>query len=297
MLALQNRKGPLDAAVTKVWRSNLLMGGVLLLLLAASMVLVIIASQRAQTLANLQMDFVASVSHELRTPLAAVLSAGQNLTDGFAPDLKLYGSIITTQARQLIELVDQILLFSSMKDDKERYHLQPLDVTDVLGEARRNTVATFEQMGFTVDFQIHEPLPTVMGDSRLLSRCLQNLIGNAVKYSEHSRRIEVSAHCEDVSNSRREVLISVRDRGIGISSSELGQIFEPFYRSPRVVAAQIHGTGLGLAVTKQLAEKMGGRVSVVSEVGMGSVFSLHLPVAEESGMKRRESVESGVIER
>ena len=297
LLALQNRKGPLDSAVTKVWRSNLLMGGVLLLLLAASMVLVIIASQRAQTLANLQMDFVASVSHELRTPLAAVLSAGQNLTDGFAPDLKLYGSIITTQARQLIELVDQILLFSSMKDDKESYHLQPLDVTDVLGEARRNTVATFEQMGFTVDFQIHGPLPTVMGDARVLSRCLQNLIGNAVKYSEHSRQIEVSAHCEDVSDSRKEVLISVRDRGIGISSSELAQIFEPFYRSPRVVAAQIHGTGLGLAVTKQLAERMGGRVSVVSEIGMGSVFTLHLPVAEESGMKRREGVESGVTAR
>jgi signal transduction histidine kinase len=297
MLALQNRKGPLDAAVTKVWRSNLLIGSVVLLLLAASVVLVVIASQRAQALANLQMDFVASVSHELRTPLAAVLSAGQNITDGFVPDLKLYGSIITSQARQLIDLVDQILLFASMKDDKENYFLQPLKVTEVLDQVRKNTVATFEQTGFTVDFHIQESLPRVLGDVRLLSRCLQNLIGNAVKYGEGSRRIDVSAHCGELEGSGKEVRISVKDRGMGISPSELPHIFEPFYRSPRVVAAQIHGTGLGLAVTKHLAEAMGGSVSVVSEVGVGSVFALHLRVAGESDAERAAGVENGVTAR
>jgi two-component system, OmpR family, phosphate regulon sensor histidine kinase PhoR len=82
------------------------------------------------------------------------------------------------------------------------------------------------------------------------------------------------------------VRISVTDRGMGISSSELQQIFEPFYRSPSVLAAQIHGTGLGLSVTKHLAEAMRGRVSVVSEVGVGSIFSLHLRVAKASDSER-----------
>ena len=296
-LVLQNRKGPLDAAVTKVWRSNLLIGGVVLLLLATSIVLVVIASERARALANLQMDFVASISHELRTPLAAVLSAGQNITDGFVPDLKVYGSIITSQARQLIDLVDQILLFASIKGKKENYCLKPLQVTEALDEVRKNMVAMVEQTGFTVDFHIQESLPRVLGDLQLLSRCLQNLIGNAVKYSGRSRRIGVSAHSEQLESLGLEVRISVEDSGIGISSSELPEIFDPFYRSPRVVAAQIHGTGLGLAVTRHLAEAMGGRVSVVSEVGVGSVFTLHLPVAEDSGLERVAGLENGVTTR
>jgi len=248
-------------------------------------------------LANLQMDFVASISHELRTPLAAVLSAGQNITDGFVPDLKVYGSIITSQARQLIDLVDQILLFASIKGKKENYCLKPLQVTEALDEVRKNMVAMVEQTGFTVDFHIQESLPRVLGDLQLLSRCLQNLIGNAVKYSGRSRRIGVSAHSEQLESLGLEVRISVEDSGIGISSSELPEIFDPFYRSPRVVAAQIHGTGLGLAVTRHLAEAMGGRVSVVSEVGVGSVFTLHLPVAEDSGLERVAGLENGVTTR
>ncbi len=297
MLVLENRKGPLDAAVTKVWRGNLLTGGFVLVLLAASVVLVVIASQRAQALATLQMDFVASVSHELRTPLAAVLSAGQNITDGFAPDLKLYGSIITGQARQLIDLVDQILLFASMKGNKENYFLRPLEATEVLDQVYKNTVAIFEQTDFTLDFHVPESLPRMLGDVRLLSRCLQNLIGNAMKYSGRSRRISVSAHCEELAGLKKEVQIRVQDRGIGISSSEVEHIFKPFYRSPRVVAAQIHGTGLGLAVTKHLAEAMRGRISVASEIGVGSVFTLHFPVAEESDSERVAEVENGLTAR
>jgi signal transduction histidine kinase len=297
MLVLQNRKGPLDAAVTKVWRSNLLTGGFVLLLLAASMVLVVIASQRAQALATLQMDFVASVSHELRTPLAAILSAGQNITDGFAPDLKLYASIITGQTRQLIDLVDQILLFASMKGNKETYILRPLEVTEVLDQVGKYTSALYEEAGFTVDFYIQESLPPVLGDVRLLSRCLQNLIVNAVKYSGDSRRISVSAYGEELEGPRNEVRISVQDHGIGISPSELPQVFEPFYRSPRVVAAQIRGTGLGLAVTKQLVEAMRGRISVVSEEGVGSVFTLHLPVADEPVSEKVARVVNGVTAR
>jgi signal transduction histidine kinase len=297
MLVLQNRKGPLNATVTKVWRSNLLTGGFVLLLLTASMVLVVIASQRAQSLANLQMEFVASVSHELRTPLAAILSAGQNITDGFAPDLELYGSIITGQARQLIDLVDQILLFASMKNAKESYFLQPLEVIQVLDQVRRNAATLFEQAGFTIDVHIQESLPRVLGDVRLLSRCLQNLISNAVKYSGRSKRISVSAYREELEGLSKEVRISVQDQGIGISPTELPQVFEPFYRSPDVVAAQVHGTGLGLAVTKHLVEAMQGRVSVVSELGVGSVFTLHLTVAEESVAEKAAGQENGVTAR
>jgi len=118
VLFLHHRTVPLKTSIDRVWRGNLILGGAILLLLTVSMFLVIIATQRERALARMQMDFVASISHELRTPLAAMLSAGQNISDGFAPDLRRYGSIIINQSRQLIDLVDQILLFAAMKDGK-----------------------------------------------------------------------------------------------------------------------------------------------------------------------------------
>jgi len=102
---------------------------------------------------------------------------------------------------------------------------------------------------------------------------------NAIKYSRVDRRIRIAAHLQSTENGQ-EVAISIQDRGIGIHSSELKRIFEPFYRSPEATLAQIHGTGLGLSVCKHLAEAMGGRLSVKSEVGAGSVFTLHLLAAD-----------------
>jgi signal transduction histidine kinase len=280
MLFLKHRQEPLEATITKVWRSNLITGGVVLLLLAITMVLVVIASQHAQSLATLQMDFVASISHELRTPLAAILSAGQNITDGFVANLPLYGSIITSQARQLIDLVDQILMFASMKSGKKNYSLQPVSVAGLIGTVRKNSLPLFQESGFSVDFQIQDPLPPVWGDQQALCRCLQNLIGNAVKYSGKSRWVGVCADLHESGRGAQEVRITVSDQGVGISAEELQHIFDPFYRSPRVLAAQIHGTGLGLSVAKHIAEAMGGSVSVTSEVDVGSVFTLHLRIAE-----------------
>ncbi len=286
LLVLQHRTGPLEATITKVWRSNLIIGGVILLLLAASTVLVVLASQQAQNLASLQMDFVTSVSHELRTPLAAILSAGQNMTDGFVPNLALYGTLITSQSRQLMDLVDQILLFASVRAGKLAYSLQPVQLVGVFEDVRKNLAAVSEQAGFTLDFRLPNPAVWVLGDPKAIARCLQNLIGNAMKYSGKSRWIGVSA-----GDSRdREVRISVQDRGVGIHPAELSHVFKPFYRSPEVVAAQINGTGLGLSVAKHIAESMGGRISVTSEVGVGSTFTLHLPSTKESHLSEDETV-------
>jgi signal transduction histidine kinase len=279
LLVLKSRTGAIFATVQRGWWIHLFTGGVVLLLLAASIVLLVIASRRAETLANLQMDFVTSVSHELRTPLAAILSAGQNISDGYASDLKLYGGLITAQARQEIELVDQILLFASSKNGAKNYFLQRIEVKNVLDHVRRDTIAVLEQSGFAVQIDVAPSLPPIVGDLRFVSRCLQNLIGNAAKYSGPSRWIGVSADLEEVEGLGERVRISVADRGMGISPLDQQRIFEPFYRSPQVLATQIHGTGLGLSVTKYLVDAMGGGVSVISEPGLGSIFSLHFQVA------------------
>jgi signal transduction histidine kinase len=136
-----------------------------------------------------------------------------------------------------------------------------------------------EQSGFHVHLQTDRSLPAVLGDRQALFRCVQNLISNAAKYSGNSRNIHVQAALDEV---RDEITISVKDEGIGIDPAEVDDIFEPFYRSSRAISAQIHGTGLGLSVVKHIVESMGGRISVTSTLGTGSVFSLHLPIAAQA---------------
>jgi signal transduction histidine kinase len=240
-------------------------------------------------LAKLQMEFVASVSHELRTPLAVLSSAADNIADGLVEgkaDLKKYGTVLQNQSRQMSGLVDQILLFASTEDRKRRYVLQPLEVTQIVEALEASTRELTHGAGFAVERQIEPGLPQVMGDLSALTQCLQNLVGNAVKYGSPGRWIGLRAflgHAEH--GAGEEVRISVSDKGIGMDRSEIPHIFEPFYRSPRVNAMQIHGTGLGLSLATRIAETLGGRLSVVSELSVGSTFTLHLPVAERERLE------------
>ena len=119
------------------------------------------------------------------------------------------------------------------------------------------------------------------GDLLAASQLLQNLITNALKYGCEQRWIRVRAIAVDQGVLGKEVQISVSDRGIGISDSDLPRIFEPFYRSPTVADAQIHGTGLGLALARRMAEAMRGQLTVTSDPGRGSTFTLTLALSSE----------------
>jgi signal transduction histidine kinase len=110
-----------------------------------------------------------------------------------------------------------------------------------------------------------------------VSQCLENLVTNALKYGQNARWLRLSATlAPEGAGDANGVCISVTDRGMGIDPHDLPHIFEPFYRSRAVQVAQIHGTGLGLAVAKQIAEALGGSLTVVSRPGEGSTFTLHL---------------------
>ena len=283
LLVLRSRNGPLGAAVTRVWHRNLVTGGAVLLLLAVTIVLVVVASQRVHALAALQMEFVASVSHELRTPLAVILSAGENIRDGFVEERKILreqGAIITEQANQLMGLVDNVLLFAATARSPRYHKACSLAVTDLFESALRNTAGLLRESGFTVEQHVPADLPRVVGELSALSQCLENLIVNAVKYSNQNCWIALSAGLDEGAGNTG-VWISVADHGVGIHSADLPLIFDPFYRCSHAIAQQIHGTGLGLAISRRIAQAFGGRLSVVSEVGVGSVFTLRLVVADE----------------
>lgn len=281
VLIARNRKGSLEAVVAGVRTRNLALSFGVLLLLAASMGMIIIASQRAQRLARLQMDFVAAISHELRTPLAVICSAAENISDGLVAgreQLTKYGNVIKNQGQQLNQLVEQILLFATTSQNGNLYNFRPLRVSEILDSALHNTTGLVQAEQIVVEQQIEPNLPEVVGDLSAFSQCLQNLITNAVKYCGPNRWIGIRA-CLGKGERGQEIQISIEDKGLGIEPSELSHIFEPFYRSAAVTAAQIHGTGLGLALAKKMAQAMSATITVSSTPGQGSTFTLHVPVA------------------
>jgi two-component system sensor histidine kinase SenX3 len=136
-------------------------------------------------------------------------------------------------------------------------------------------------------------LPPIKADAVALSRAIQNLLSNAMKYGGDSRWIGLSA--EPVKTSAvEEIQVRVSDRGLGITPSEQERVFEPFYRGKEAQAAQIRGNGLGLSLVKHIVAAHGGRVSVESKVGQGSTFILHLPVLAPADRPIKTVTESDV---
>lgn len=287
LVVRHRRGGPLGAFIANTHRRDLGISFAALLLLVVSIAMLVVASTRAQRLAALQMDFVTAVSHELRTPLAVISSAADNIAQGVVEgrdQLTRYGSVIGNQVRQLSTLVEQILLFATQSKNPQRFSLQPLAVTDIIEATMASTEGLIRASHFTLECDIDPALPNVMGDLVALSQCLQNLITNALKYARDQRWIGIRAGFAEGGATGREIQIAVADHGIGITRAELPHIFEPFYRSPAVAAAQIHGTGLGLSLARGIAEAMGGRLTVRSEPGRGSTFTLHLPCVAAGAM-------------
>ena len=267
LVVRHRRGGALGAFVEDSRRRDLAISFGVLFLLVVSMAILIVTSARAQRLAKLQMDFVTAVSHELRTPLTVITSAADNLAQGVVEgkqQLTQYGSVIGSQARKLFGLVEQILLFAAIREGHQRYSLRPLKVAEIIDAALSSTAGLIQAAEFKVDQETEPNLPQVIGDLSALSQCLQNLITNALKYGSEQRWIGIRARVAEHGLSGKEIQISISDRGMGISSEDLPHIFEPFYRSPLVTAAQIHGTGLGLPLARSIAEAMKGQLTVRS---------------------------------
>jgi signal transduction histidine kinase len=284
LVVRHRRGGPLGAFVADMYRRDLVISFGALVFLVVSVAMLIVTSNRAQRLAKLQMDFVTAVSHELRTPLTVISSAADNIAHGVVEgkdQLAQYGSVIGNQAKQLSGLVEQILLFAASNKSPQRLSLQPIDVHEIIDATLASTAGLIEAAQFSVESQIEPGLPKVMGDLVALSQCLQNLMTNALKYGRNQRWIGIRARVAEHGASGKEVQVSISDRGLGIESEDLPHIFEPFYRSPSVAAAQTHGTGLGLTLAKRIAEAMKGQLTVTSEPGRGSTFTLHLPCTEQ----------------
>ena len=279
-LLVRHRWGSLETVVAADRRRNLLLSFGVLLVLALSMAMIIISTQRARRLAHLQMEFVAGVSHELRTPVAVICSAADNLAEGFVggkDQVREYGAVIRNEGRRLAGMIEQILHFAAGQAGRAAYDLQPVQVSEAIADALAHVSALPAAEGFTIERDIDPNLPPVRADFAALTRCLQNLVLNAVKYGGESRWVRVRAE-RTAAGGVPGIRISVEDHGMGIDPADRPHIFEPFYRGKTAQAAQIHGAGLGLSLSLDIAQAMGGRLTVTSEPGRGSTFMLDLPV-------------------
>jgi signal transduction histidine kinase len=284
LVVRHRRGGALATFVADSRRRDLAISFGVLFLLVVSMVMLIVTSVRAQRFAKLQMDFVTAVSHELRTPLTVISSAAENIAHGVVEgkqQLEQYGAVIGGQAKRLFGLVEQILLFAAIREGHQRYTVRPLHASELIEAALSGTATLIQEAQFKVELEVDPNLPQIFGDISALSQCLQNLITNALKYGRDQHWIGIRAHVIEHGLSGKEIQITVADRGMGIESADLPHIFEPFYRSPLVSAAQIHGTGLGLPLARSIAEAMQGQLTVKSSPGRGSTFTLHLPCHEK----------------
>jgi len=275
ILAARHHAGSLDAVVNQVRWRNLGVTSAIFLLLLAALAALVRYTQRAQHLAQLQMDFVAGVSHELRTPLSVIRTAGHNLGGGLVRDEKQvqrYGTLIREEAERLSGIVEQVLRFA--RRGEQIRAREPVPVETLIDDALQSTASVLRESGCEVDKKIAPGLPPLLADPVALRHALQNLLTNAAKYAREGGWIGVFA---ELSSGGSAVDIRVADRGPGIPPDELGQVFDPFYRGKRATEGQIHGTGLGLSLVKRILEAHEGSVTARSEPGKGSEFVLRVP--------------------
>jgi signal transduction histidine kinase len=276
------RSGSLETIVERSRRRNLAISAGVLGLLGAAFALIIAAAQRQRRLARQQMEFVASVSHELRTPLAVICSAGENLADGVVADsaqVKTYGSLIETEGRRLGDMVERVLLFAGIGSGNRTVARGDVDVARVIADAVQGVAADARERGVAVAVHPGAPLPPISGDADALRSAVQNIIGNAVKYSQSGGSVDVTTELLDGSIVR----IRVADRGIGIDAADLPHVFQPFFRGRRAVDAQVRGTGIGLSVVLHVVQSHGGDVHLDSRAGEGTTVTVVLPAGTAAG--------------
>jgi two-component system sensor histidine kinase SenX3 len=242
------------------------------------MVLVLISDEsEARRIEAVRRDFVANVSHELKTPIGALgLLSEAILGAKDEPDAVVkFASRMQSEAKRLTELVQEIIDLSRLQSSDPLQKALDVEVSDVVREAVDQAQFSSEQRAITLEIGEIEDA-TVIGDREQLITAVHNLVENAVSYSpEHTKVSIVTKRNGDI------VEISVTDQGIGIADENLNRIFERFYRVDPARSRITGGTGLGLSIVKHVALNHGGDVKVWSKLGVGSTFTLQLPIARD----------------
>ncbi len=256
---------------------NVTLSAALAVVLLGGIAFTVRTAMRELKLSAMKNEFVSNVSHELRTPLASIRVFGELMRHGRVKDpakVAEYGLHIETESRRLSQLINNILDFSRIESGQKRYSFESTDLAELV----RNTLDAYEvrlrDQGFDLEYSGPSQAPPLLQlDAGAMDRAIANLLDNAIKYSKAGGKISIQ-----LDSNTREVVLSVTDEGIGIPADEHDRVFDRFHRVSTGLVHDIKGTGLGLSLVKHIVQAHRGFVSLESELGKGSTFSIHLPL-------------------
>jgi two-component system, NarL family, sensor histidine kinase BarA len=226
-------------------------------------------------------EFLANVSHELRTPLNSILGFADLLAEHGDERVKRYGHNVSTAAKNLLAMINDLLDLAKIEAGKADVRFDKVSVTDTCQTLLALMRPLADKKQLTLEGTLAEDLPIVITDAGKLQQILFNLLSNAIKFTPATGRVTLTAQRH---SSRREgdeageVEVAVADNGPGILEIDQKHIFEKFYQADRTLTKESAGTGLGLAISKELAGLLGGTLTLRSEPGHGTTFSLRIPV-------------------
>lgn len=224
--------------------------------------------------------FLSNMSHEIRTPLNAILGFVSLLRDETSNGRsQKYLDIISNSGETLLHIINDILDFSKLRSGEFTIDPQPFNIHDEISHTMELFVPSANSKSITLTSFIDPSIPYEMvSDALRIKQIVGNFLSNAIKFSEHGGAIHVEAHYEEGTLS-----LSVRDEGIGVSAADKLRIFDAFSQAQEGGMKINGGTGLGLSICRQLAEHMGGTIELESAIGEGSIFTLKIPVAVNTG--------------
>ena len=243
---------------------------------------------RQMGLARLKSDLVATVSHELKTPLSSTRLFVDTLLDGQYQDKQVtreYLQLIAKENTRLSHLIDNFLNFSRMDRNKRSFELAEVNPSDIASSALDAVRERFKAASFQVDTEIAADLPAIIADSGALVTVLLNLLDNAYTYSENEKHVILRAYASD-----GRICLEVEDHGIGLSRRETSRIFGRFYQVDQNLSRRGGGVGLGLNIAKFIVAAHGGSITVTSQPGKGSIFTVWLPPAGSEAAKKLKGV-------
>jgi two-component system sensor histidine kinase SenX3 len=231
----------------------------------------------ARRLDETRRDFIANISHELKTPIGAISLLSEAIKDaeGDPVMLEKFTKSLRKEAKRLAALVNDVIQLSRYQSVEMQSHVEMVDLAAVVEEAVERNSFKAEQKNIKINFLAPSGI-TVVGDQEMLIVALKNLIENAVIYSEENDTVGVGLRVnDDVAE------IAVTDNGVGLDAEEQNRVFERFYRVDPSRSRETGGTGLGLSIVKHVALSHNGEVRVFSKPGVGSTFTLRLPLADK----------------
>ncbi len=232
-------------------------------------------------------DFISNLSHELRSPLAALQILVETLQDGALDDppaAERFLAQAEAEVNTMTQMVEELTELSQIESGQVRLRLAPVMVSELIDGPLERLRPQVEAGGLTLRVELPPDLPPALADAERMRQVVANLLHNAIKFTPPGGEIAITAEASqrngDAGTLIRELVIEVRDTGIGIAKVDLPRVFERFYKSDRARTRGRGGTGLGLAIARHIVEAHGGRIWVKSKEGKGSRFFFSLPAEE-----------------